>query len=231
MDWGEIIKGLGLALTGGFVTAIINYWISTRKENRMDFESTKNVLEKRLEQEVAEKEKIKDEKREVQQMLDGLEQKNFEIILKNERVVNELRTRLTLFESANMEAPFPMWFKDTNLIMLDFNDSYNDTFLKPRGITKSQYQNHDDFSVWEDHIAEAFRENDRWVMRNKKIFVGIEMVGTNGSAEPWIIIKFPRFAGRVLVGIAGMSFNIKDFFNTVDKGLITKLLTGGSHEN
>lgn len=134
-----------------------------------------------------------------------------------EREVYELRQKVLLLESSTQNLPIPMWLKDLNGIMLALNPAYEQDFLLPRGFSSREYIGQSDYNIWNKEIADSFTANDRWVIKNKKVFYGYEVVpdGT-GKLKTWYIIKYPRYASGVLVGIAGVAIREKQLDSNIN---------------
>ena len=122
------------------------------------------------------------------------------------REVSDLRQKVLLIESSTQNLPLPMWLKDLGGIMLALNPTYEQEFLFPRGYTAGDYVGQSDHNVWPIEVANSFIANDKWVARNKSVFYGYENVpDAHGELVEWYIIKYPRYASGVLVGIAGVA--------------------------
>ena len=119
--------------------------------------------------------------------------------------ISELRQTVMLLESAHQDLPIPMWLKDTNGIMLSLNSAYEDEFLFPRGLTRSDYIGKRDVDIWPREVAAEFMTHDSKVLRSGKIFHGSETVMVGETPSKWRIIKYPRYSGDIKIGIAGIA--------------------------
>jgi PAS domain-containing protein len=120
--------------------------------------------------------------------------------------VERLQNKVTLLESSHQDAPIPIWLKDKHGVMLALNPEYERTFLIPHGKTREDYLHKTDYDVWPEDIAAEYIRNDRLVMRTRKTWKGTETIlDHQGNKSQWQIIKYPRKAGGVLIGIAGMA--------------------------
>ena len=139
----------------------------------------------------------------------------------------ELLAKISLLESAHQSLPLPMWLKDEHGRVLTINSAYEETFLVPRGYKRSDYVGHYDADVWPDHIAAQFTVNDRHVFRDGVTWIGTEKVtNADGEDENWRIIKYPRFAGNVKVGIGGVA--IPDSRDDVNVEVVVPELQNGA---
>lgn len=136
-------------------------------------------------------------------------QKDREMIDKLNKKVNQQAIQIMLLESAHNDHPFPMWLKGVDGEMLSINPAYEDVFLAPRGKSMGDYIGQNDYNVWPKEIADKFWQNDLRVIRTRKTWRGREdIMNAAGGIEQWNIIKYPRFSGRTIIGIAGMAFPI-----------------------
>jgi len=118
----------------------------------------------------------------------------------------ELIIRLDTMESAHIDSPLPQWIKDLNSVMVSVNSSYEEHFLKPLGKTASAYIGKNDVDMWGKEVGENFVKHDAVVVRNRKVWYGIENVPQkDGSSIPHLIVKYPRYSGNTLIGIAGIA--------------------------
>lgn len=184
----EIAELVGAFVGGGALQALINYFISKNKSKRDDFDkiiSTWSQDNDRLRNKInADEDRIR-----------ALEIE-----------INLLRNQVMLLESAHQDLPIPMWLKDVECKMLVVNASYEDVFLTPRGYSAADYIGKDDHAVWPKALADAFVKNDRHVLKSKQTWIGVEKVeDETGNIGEWKIIKYPRYSGRTIIGIAGIA--------------------------
>lgn len=190
MTWIELV---GTFLGGGAFQALINYFISRQKAKGDDFDKIIGTW-------AADNERLRKQQSSDEQRIRILETE-----------VATLRNQLILLESAHQDLPIPMWLKDTELKMIVLNESYVDVFLTPLGKKSGDYIGKTDFDVWPEEIAKKFIEHDRKVMRTKKTFIGVEsVVDGDGQKVPYKIIKYPRYAGKTIIGIAGIAIPIQE---------------------
>lgn len=88
--------------------------------------------------------------------------------------------------------PVPIWFKTKQSIMTFMNDAYEDQYLKPRGYTREDYIGQSDDAVWDEDIAEAFRDNDEaCIISGKPIFFDEEIMQEGTQRVRHYFVKFP----------------------------------------
>lgn len=185
----ELIIGLsaiGGSLMGALVTAIITF--VTKKD-----ETSLGALKTLIESIEARNDKLE---KEVHELRDEVK--------KYERDLIDLQQTVQLLESSHQDSPIPMWIKDTNGIMLSLNSAYEELFLIPRGKAKKDYIFENDHAVWERDIAFKFEANDKKVLKSKQVWHGKEEVIYDGKKQKWRVIKYPRYSGRTVIGIAGI---------------------------
>ena len=120
--------------------------------------------------------------------------------------VNVLQQKVTMLESSHQDAPIPIWLKDQFGIMLALNPAYEKTFLLPIGKTRDDYLHRSDYDIWPDEVAAEYIKNDKMVQRTMDIWIGYEnIIDHQGNKVKWKIIKYPRTANGVLIGIAGIA--------------------------
>lgn len=184
MSYVELI---GAVISGGILQSLIQYFITRKKESRNDFDAIIKTW-------------AEDNRR-----LREMEAQSRARINELDSKVISLQNKITLLESAHQDLPIPMWLKDMDGVMLAVNASYEETFLIPNNKTIEDYIGKTDFDVWPKEVAESFRNHDKLVMRTKKVFNGEEDVLIGGEMIQYSIIKYPRYAGRVIIGIAGIA--------------------------
>lgn len=190
----ELVKYIVAALTGLGAKYGIDFFQSKKKESRVDFDTIVKRLDIELTRSQQEREQLSEENRQLQKK-----------IIKMQGELMSLKYKITLLESAQNHSPLPMWLKDTDGTMLAVNDSYDAIFLKPNGIQKGDYVGHFDADVWPETLAQEYKENDEQVLNTRKVFRGYENVLIDGKKHKWRIIKYPRYAGEIIVGIAGIA--------------------------
>lgn len=158
---------------------------------------------------------ITDENFELRQRLNLVESYNAAHIKKIadlERQLFELRHKLEVMEFAPFSIPLPMWMKGPFGVIDFINDEYEETFLKPRGLTRDDYLGKTDFEIWPREVAEEYRKHDQEVMETERTFNGRETVVDNTGKEiKWRVMKFFRKIPR---GVVGIAFPDNGYFET-----------------
>lgn len=181
-------------LSGGLVGAIVSW----RKSKRDDFDiliKTWKLDNDRLREEM---EGLRAQFKELEKMLDSEKEKS-----------NHLQNKIILLESAHHDLPFPMWLKDENGIMLSLNPAYEKKFLIPQGFEAKDYLFKKDEDIWGPEIAKEYGRHD-YETKIKGIFIGNEIINLKGSniSDEWHIVKYARYLGGVLIGIAGIAIPV-----------------------
>ena len=190
------------AISGGAVAQILNFFLGNKKEKRDKYSLLFDRLEKDNDRLRNEQEKQRERShKELRVQLNR--------IVKLEKTVTKLHLQIVSLESAHYDHPYPSWLKDVDGVMLYVNRAYEEVFLSPYGVKSEDYVGHTDFEVWPEDIARQFVLNDQKVIRSKQTledYEDIQMEG--GEMTRWRIIKYPRFSGRRIIGIAGMAIPI-----------------------
>ena len=148
---------------------------------------------------------IKDRKEEIER-LRRLEAENTISIRALESKLSSMESKILLMESAHYDLPLPQWLKDMNGTMLSLNAEYERIFLKPLDLRSSQYIGKNDSMVWGEDIARHFRIMDHEVMRKQTHVFTVETIpDASGICRKWEILKYPRFAGNVMIGVGGIA--------------------------
>lgn len=181
----DIVGIISAVLGSGLLSGLLTYRLSNKKADQDGF----TILFEKLE---ADNRRLREE-----------EEKNAALIRDLQRKVDDLTIKLQLMESAHNDLPVPQWLKDTHGRMLSINDPYTQVF----GKTREEYIGNTDWEVWDKQTARQFTKNDSEVYRTRKVMHTIEMVPMpNGASEEWEIMKYPRYAGNIIIGIGGIAW-------------------------
>lgn len=192
MDTDSINSIIGLISGGGVLGFILTYLARMRKSS---LDELRDV--------------IKDRKEEIDR-LRKLESENNERIKAMEAKINSMESKIMLMESAHHDLPLPQWLKDLNGTMLSLNAEYERLFLAPFGLKSENYIGKNDSMVWGEETAAHWRKLDHEVMKHRRHVFSVEKVPTedHGYVE-WEILKYPRYAGNVIIGVGGIALRPK----------------------
>ena len=182
------------AISTGVITQIANYLVQRRRIQIDSKKSDNDITMSMMEKLELDNKRLREE-----------EETNSKRLVELERRLTELTQTVMLMESAHQDLPLPQWLKDRNGIMLAFNQSYEETFLVPIGVTKNEYIGRSDYDIWPEEIAKQYAINDRKVLLSRVVWEGEEDVQTPDGVGKWRVIKYPRFSGNILIGIAGIA--------------------------
>lgn len=184
-NWIQLIVSF---LGGGSLIGILNFILNRQKQSSEEYIT---LLEKYKE----DNDQLRKHERENRKQLEELKE-----------IVGELRNKLLLMESAHYDLPLPQWLKDNNGVMLAFNTAYEDLFIIPNNMNPADYIGHTDIEFWGEEIGNEYRSNDIKVERSRKPTHVVETVkNVYGDDELWEFFKYPRYAGRTLIGIGGIA--------------------------
>lgn len=119
----------------------------------------------------------------------------------------DLLLRVEQFESANLELPLPMWFKDLEGRMLFVNSFFEREMLLPRGFSAKSLVGNYDSAVWDEETARRNEHHDALVRANRVPWEGVEIFpDIHGILRRWIVVRYPRFiSSGIMVGVAGVA--------------------------
>lgn len=102
---------------------------------------------------------------------------------------------VALLEATSWDLPFPYWLKDMQCQMIYINQKYEKTF----NIRSVDYIGKKDTELWPGDQASKFSENDL-----KLINTDTEYLIDDQEVPGYVVIKWKRWAGNILIGVAGM---------------------------
>lgn len=199
-----------IAIITGFFTLIgsglLSYFIAKRKNRRDDFVTISDLIKEDNSRLRLEIDKIREENNAIRLELDSVKE---ELIEERERGT-QIRSDLLLLETAHHDLPLPQWLKDENGIMLSLNDAYEDAFLLRQNKTRSDYIGRTDTEFWGLEIGLEHQKNDRIALRKRRATIFHERIEVDGAdlSGEFIVLKYPRYKGRVLIGIGGIYFPV-----------------------
>lgn len=197
LQWAGKNIGLpALVLLAGFG---VLFWLSGEREK--DPQNQLSQQQVQFQKSVMDRVKdLEQDQRSLMDMRDELLKRINDLVIENA----QLRARLDLMESAQMNLPWPMWLKDKSGVMLALNPAYERKYLLPRGLTRSDYIGKRDIDVWPEEIARAFGENDRETAERGRVQDFWELIIVDGRREYERFLKYPRYVNGILIGIGGM---------------------------
>ena len=185
----EIYQLIIAAISGGVFATFANYLLGSRSAKKDEFD----ILVKTWKED---NERLRGENDRLESEITALRDQ-----------VSDLRSKVILMESAHTDAPIPMWLKDMNFKMLSVNRAYEDVFLRPMGMTASDYIGKEDGEVWDSETANEFRVTDQIALDSENPFWTVETVGKFGKYK---ILKYVRTMGRAKIGIAGIAIPLEE---------------------
>lgn len=122
-----------------------------------------------------------------------------------EKENTHLKETIRLLEGSQMDLPVPAWFKDREGRLLSMNKACEVTFFLPYGYKAKDVVGRRGEEIWSEGTADYFTAVDEIVMltREPQLFVAV-LNGVRGE-ERWKVLKYPRLAGNVVVGVAGIA--------------------------
>lgn len=215
----EIIIAIITGVTTVIGSGLLSFFISKKKAKRDDFTAVTDLIKEDNERLREEIEEIKKENKLIRAELDEVKDE-----LSEERATTaNLRADLLLLETAHHDLPLPQWLKDSSGIMLSLNDAYEAAFLIPQGKTRADYVGHTDVDIWGEEIGARYRRNDEIAQAKRKATVFREPmpVGDFDLTEDFIVLKYPRYKGRTLIGIGGIMFPVS-YYEMTKPGATSK---------
>jgi hypothetical protein len=122
-----------------------------------------------------------------------------------ERENTHLKETIRLLEGSQMDLPVPAWFKDREGRLLSMNKACEVTFFLPHGYKAKDVVGRRGDEIWSEGTNDYFVAVDEIVMltREPQVFIAV-LNGVRGE-ERWKVLKYPRLAGNVVVGVAGIA--------------------------
>lgn len=169
--------------SGGVLQWFVSLILSRRQDNRHDFSEIVKTWS-------LDNNRLREENENLRKLINDHEVR-----------IRALQNQISLIESSHQDLPIPMWLKDLDGKMLALNREYERTFLKPKGLTIQDYIGKYDHEVWDKDTADEFKSHDAKVLELKRPMAfkneGLDFKGR--------IIKFPIYAGGIIVGVAGIA--------------------------
>jgi hypothetical protein len=119
-----------------------------------------------------------------------------------EKKLNAISAEIVIFKASTDYFPFPYWIKDTYGKVIYVNEAYVNKYLRPRGLTYSNYVGHYDISVYPPEQAAQYGKNDSLVIALAKPISFIE----KDNDKLIRVTKFPYRLNGLIVGVAGVEY-------------------------
>ena len=190
----DVLQLIQIIAPTAILSAILTFVVARSKEKRTDFSTITEMLKE-------DNDRLRLKEKELEARVDEQAIK----ILKLEKNVSNLQNKLILLESAHNDSPLPMWLKDENGVMMALNEPYILTFLKPLGKSRDDYIGQDDFAMWPAEVAKQFRKHDKLAEELGFVDTFEDVPNGNGDLIRFRIIKYARYLGNHVIGIAGIA--------------------------
>lgn len=194
MGFTEIIIAVISGLTGSGLTAYFAYRINSRKTTIEEKATESSQFQDLLSIWKQDNERLRGRVSELEEQVN-----------KHVYRIAEMENQLVLLESSHHDLPIPQWLKDLNGRMLSLNTAYESMFLTPHNKEAKDYIGKTDEEVWGADTAKAFRKGDKKALTSRRPVISIEPIPLEDEVQQWEIIKYPRYAGRAIIGIGGIA--------------------------
>lgn len=128
----------------------------------------------------------------------SIQEKNIDL----EKRLNAISAEVIIFKASTDRFPFPYWIKDLNGKSIYVNEAFVNKYLRPRGLSYSDYVGHYDITIFGSAEAEMYAKNDSLVVAAKRPINFIERVGKNLVRT----VKWEYELNGVVVGVAGVEY-------------------------
>jgi hypothetical protein len=193
----DIITEIAPPAVTGLVTGIGGYLIGKPKEKRSDFDTIIGVI-------TEERDSLLQRLSATEEKINILEQK----YIAQKITYKELQNKLILLETSHHDLPFPQWLKDTDCRVLSINQSFEDLILQPIGMQAHDLIGTYDRDHFPEELAKEYARTDKLAMSSPKgYWVGKDPLPPGlvlEEGQDWFTIKYSRFLGNTLIGVAGM---------------------------
>ena len=109
-----------------------------------------------------------------------------------------------MFSNSIDDLPFPYWVKARDGTMVKLNKMYEDLYLKPKNLRRSDYIDKTDYAIWTKSESDRFRKNDLEVITSKSIKTYYEVFEVNGRIYNTKVFKFPIYLNNNVIGVGGI---------------------------
>ena len=212
-------------VVGSVIVPIAGVWVLLRRlkneeeKEKQEKESLKAEMASRAHADTSEAAKqlraeiweelrgVKEDNKKLRDENAELRSKYIQLETKYQLLESQMLMKIAMLESTHNDLPIPQWLKDEKGVVLSLNTAYVKIFLEPRGLDSNSYKGKTDYAIWPTEVADQFKSNDEFVMQTDRPWIGYEDVpDKNGNMVKWQILKYPRKAGNLVIGIAGVAF-------------------------
>lgn len=123
-----------------------------------------------------------------------------------ENEVGLLKNKLVLVQAAQLDLPIPQNIKDTKGTILAINAPFEETFLVPKDLSAADVIGKRDIDFFPADDVKEYLKHDKYVLRNRIAWQGIERIDFGTHAEDWEIMVYPVFSGNLTIGTARIAF-------------------------
>lgn len=121
--------------------------------------------------------------------------------------LSRINNQVNMLNHAQLTLPYPMWFKDTNFVMMYLNDEFEKQFLLPRKLCRADYIGKTDGQMWGEENVKQYHKSDIATLHGKKGFTFVEesipesvgQFGSNWSVNKWVVTF-----NDTKIGVAGI---------------------------
>lgn len=192
-------KYAAISALSAIVTAFLTFSIEWKQETRIDNNTLLVNLQK-------ENERLSEE---------NAEYRKYQITY-IEKVAG-LQNELLMHQSATISNPLPMWIKSVGTAtepgkMLAVNEAFEDLYLRPIGRRATEYIGLSDRDFWGSEIGDSYWAQDLEVIYSGEIAdvtANHPFKKKNGVPIQLRVIKYPRYFGRTMIGVAGVAIPTK----------------------
>lgn len=122
-----------------------------------------------------------------------------------EKENTHLKETIRLLEGSHNDLPVPAWFKDREGRLLSMNKACEVTFFLPFGYKGKDVVGRVGAEIWSEGTNDYFQSVDEIVMLTREPQIFIAVINGIRGVERWKVLKYPRLAGNVVVGVAGIA--------------------------
>ena len=191
--WEKAIMGLGPV---GVLAVVAIYLLVKYTQSKKD-DSASSAADRQnefMEQVLERLERVEELNSDLRERVTSLEKEN-----------THLKETIRLLEGTQNDLPVPAWFKDREGRVLSMNKACEVVFFLPFGYNAKDVLGRTGREIWSEATNDYFVSVDEMVMLTREPQVFIAIVNGVRGQERWRVLKYPRLAGNVVVGVAGIA--------------------------